>query len=187
VRSTGATMILAYQASSQVRNMRDQRVDKDAAQTTVDINCEMRVYYGTTLLDTAEQISKASGTTRVLTPMSESAEVGAYGGERWSGKRSFREEEAALVSTNTVQALPERVAILARPNAASAMLWTCWMPSRGSSAYDAAIKEWEQAHQVANAPAAPKTIKLKVPERPAPKGSAIKEKAPGDETPGPDA
>lgn len=165
VRSTGTTMMLAYQASGQVRNMRDQRVDKDAAEGTVNINCETRLVYGTTIEETAEKISLSSGNKRVLTVMGEGAEVGAWGGERWSGKRSFREEDAALITTDTIKALPERVAVLLRPNALAEIVWTCWMPKRSAVAYDEAVKRWEVS--VAQPPRSqPKTIQLQVPPRP---------------------
>jgi len=178
VRSTGTTMMLAYQASGQVRNMRDQRVDKDAAEGTVNINCETRLIYGTTIEETAEQISLSSGNKRVLTVMGEGAEVGGWGGERWSGKRSFREEDAALITTDTIKALPERVAVLLRPNATAEIVWTCWMPKRTPDAYNAAVKQWEASLTLPSLKPEQKTIQLQVPPRPAPKKAIPKEESP---------
>lgn len=154
VRSTGTTMMIAYQALEQVRNMRDQRVDKDAAETTMNINCEFKIIYGTSMEDTAEQISASAGRKRVQVAMSEGTEIGPFGGERWSGKRSYREDEDQLITTDTIKALPKRVAVVLLPNRLAEIVFTCWMPRVDPGAYQSSLDAWRAT--IDAAPAAPK-------------------------------
>lgn len=153
VRSTGTTMMIAYQALEQVRNMRDQRVDKDAAETTMNINCEFKIIYGTSMEQTAEQISLSAGRRRVQVAMNEATEIGPFGGEQWSGKRSFREDEDQLISTDTIKALPKRVAVVLLPNRLAELVYTCWLPGVPKNAYLDALAAWKT---VVGTPAAPK-------------------------------
>ena len=158
VRSTGTTMILAYQALEQVRNMRDSRVDKEAAETTMNINCEFKMIYGTSMEKTAEQISTSAGRKRVQVPMSEGTDIGPFGGEQWSGKRAYRDDEDQLISTDTIKALPARVAVVLMPNRLAELVYTCWMPKAPRAAYDASVATWQAQVQAPPAPRPAKKI-----------------------------
>jgi len=166
LRSCGTTMLLAYQSADQARNLRDQRVDKEAAKGIIEVNCQIKLVYGTTNDAVAEQISLDSGDRRVMALMSQRAETNAFGGEAWTGERTIKEDRAPVISKDEIKALPERVAVALRPNALAQVVSTCWLPGRSEEAYEAAVRSWEERSKIVDAPAETKRIAFDVPKRP---------------------
>lgn len=128
VAGAGLTVGLAYQSILDMRNMDDKRLDAGSVEGAVNVNCQVKILYGTTDADTAEWVARTSGTRRVFLAQLEKAETGAFGGEKWASDRSFREDEAPLISPNTVLAMQPRVAIALVPGHAARMLYPAWMP-----------------------------------------------------------
>lgn len=137
VAGAGMTLIPAYQSVLDVRNIDDERLDKQVVEAAVNVNCQTKVVHGCRDYETAATVSLLTGTKRVLA-RTESAEVGAFGGERWSNERGFREDEDQLFSANTVSALPKRVAIFLAPNEVAKLNWTCWA-KYDKAAFDAVV------------------------------------------------
>jgi hypothetical protein len=127
VCGSGVTMALGYQSPSDIRNIEDQRVDKDSAEASINTNCQVKVLHGTTDFELAEKLAKHTGKIRVQT-ISEQTEVGAFGGEAWTAERSLREDETELISANTFQALQPRVAVVIRPGELARLMWTGFIP-----------------------------------------------------------
>ena len=126
VAGAGMTLMPAYQSVLDVRNLDDERMDPAMVEAAVNVNCQVKFVHGTRDFETAEAISLLTGTRRVLVPQSEATEIGAFGGERWSDKRAFREDEDALIPPNTISALPERIGVFLPPGEAARLVWTCW-------------------------------------------------------------
>jgi len=157
VAGAGMTVGLAYQSILDMRNMDDKRLDAGSVEGAVNVNCQVKILYGTTDFDTAKWISQTSGTRRVFLAQLEKAETSAFGGEKWGSDRSFREDEAPLISPNTVLALKPRVAVTLIPGSPAQMLFPAWMPYT-TTAWDEACAAHAQV-----TPAPPQTRKKAVP------------------------
>lgn len=153
VAGAGLTVGLAYQSILDMRNMDDKRLDAGSVEGAVNVNCQVKILYGTTDADTAEWVARTSGTRRVFLAQLEKAETGAFGGEKWAADRSFREDEAPLISPNTVLAMQPRVAIALVPGHAARMLYPAWMPYK-TTAWEEAMKT--QAQPTHSTPEKPK-------------------------------
>ena len=139
VAGAGVTMWLAYQSVLDMRNLDDRRLDGGSVEGAINVNCQVKILYGTNDVETAEWISASSGTKRVQLSHTEQTEVGPWGGERWGDKRSVKDDEAALISSNTVLALPARIAVALLPTRPAELMWTGWIRYAGG-VWDAAIE-----------------------------------------------
>lgn len=148
VAGAGMTIMLGYQSVLDVRNTDDVRLDKDAVESAVNVNCQLKICHTAKDRQTATFVSELTGTKRVLLTQSETTTIGQFGAERWGDQRAFREDEDALISTNTISALPFRVAALVAPDRTAELIWTCWVPY-DASYYEKALRRLGAAVEAA--------------------------------------
>jgi type IV secretory pathway TraG/TraD family ATPase VirD4 len=104
-------------------------LNAEAIESALFVNCQHKLYYCALDADTAEWVSRSSGTESNEAVRSESTSVNKYGGETWGDTRQIVQQETAYVTINKISALPERVGVLFRPNTLPETIYTCWVPA----------------------------------------------------------
>jgi hypothetical protein len=127
VAGAGMTMALAYQSRLDVANLDDKRLDGRVVSASIDVNCQIKVQHGVVDSETAEYVAELTGERRVLVAQLEETEVERFGAEKWGARRAFRADKEALISADTVRALPQRVPILIRPGRPAEIVFTSWL------------------------------------------------------------
>jgi hypothetical protein len=138
IAGANCNMILASQAISDLRNIADQNVDKDALQQSFIINCQIKLMYRAGDEKTAEYGEKNSGTKWITQALNESTEINKYGGENWSNQRSMSKSEVPLIHRNTFLSLPPMVGVLFEPHTVPKVLFTAFIKT------DISVKPWEK-------------------------------------------
>jgi type IV secretory system conjugative DNA transfer VirD4/TraG family protein/uncharacterized protein DUF87 len=103
-------MILAYQALGDLKDC-PASMNPDAIVSTVNINCSLKVSYKTNDPETAEWLSRLSGTILVDEEVREFDTTRALA-EVKGESRKLRQGERALIDSNMLLSLPPRCAIL---------------------------------------------------------------------------
>lgn len=119
--------VLAYQSPGDLFNSNDKNA-KSIAQS-ITSNSQVKVMYGSRDPESAELVSKLSGTVTKTVLRAEGTEIDPVtGGETWQHKRSMTQQEAPLIHTNTMYALPPRVCAVFKPQALPKIQYTAHVP-----------------------------------------------------------
>lgn len=108
-------IVTMYQSILDLKTPDDVNLDGEAILQSVNVNSQLKLIYGGADAETAEWVSKMSGTrTKKVTAM-EKTNVRLAGAEEWDRGRTVKTLEEALIPENVVLTLPPRVCVLFRP------------------------------------------------------------------------
>lgn len=139
VAGAGCNMILATQAITDLRNVSDATMDKEALASSFMINCQIKLFYRAGDDKTAEIGEKLSGTTWITQAQREATEFNKYGGEKWSNQRNMAKTEVPLIHRNTFLSLPPMVGVMFEPFSVPKVIFTSFV------SIDTSVKSWEKA------------------------------------------
>lgn len=122
-----AHMLLAYQAESDLLQLKDKTQNGKAISQRVKVNCKTNLYYMAKDFDTAKVMSDESGTITKKVTRSQKVNIGKQGEETWNSDRDIHEVEENLVHTNLAKMLPDRTGLLYRPNQLTELIFTSWV------------------------------------------------------------
>jgi len=109
MKATDSHMLIAYQAKSDIRNVSDSGVDKEALQNSVDVNTTSKLIYQSTDRETADCASEQTGTVVKKVMDRASVETNKYGGEVFSGETMMTQVEEAMFSPNVFLSFQAKV------------------------------------------------------------------------------
>jgi hypothetical protein len=119
---TGLNLNLAFQSFADLLKPDDESLDGRAVLQAVLTNCQVKLFFGGSDVETAEWVQAASGTRPKRVTRLERTEVGAYGGERWEDGRTVGEIEEPLIHANTILTLPRGHAVLFQPERTASLV-----------------------------------------------------------------
>lgn len=119
---------LAYQSEGDLLNLKDKTLNADAIATRVKVNCKNSMYYMAADAETAKVMAEESGEIFKNVTRSQSVTIGRHLEETWENRRDLHKVDEYLITTNQAKMLPERVAVLYRPNMLAEVCHTCWVP-----------------------------------------------------------
>jgi hypothetical protein len=143
IAGLGCNMILATQAITDLRAVKDKSIDKDALSQSFMINCQIKLLYRAGDDKTAEYGEIISGTKWITQALRESTEINKYGGEKYDGKRNMMKSEVPLIHRNTFLSLPPMVGVLFEPHSVPKVMFTSFI------AVDNTVKTWEKSSPAA--------------------------------------
>lgn len=109
-------IVSMYQSPNDLKFPDDKTLDGQALLQSMNVNSQIKLVYGGADYETAEWLSRLSGSiTKTVTSM-EKTNVRTMGAEEWERGRMIKAHEEATVPINVVLALPPRVAILIQPH-----------------------------------------------------------------------
>lgn len=109
MKATNAHMLIAYQAKSDIRNVSDSSVDKEALQNSVDVNTTSKLIYQSTDRETADWASEQTGTIIKKVMDRANVETNKFGGEVFSGETMMTQVEEAMFSPNVFLSFQAKV------------------------------------------------------------------------------
>lgn len=127
MREFRANMMLATQAISDLRNLEDKTIDGAALQSSVEINCQVKLIYRAGDSDTAEWGQRLSGTKYIRVAGNEKTEINRWGAEKWDKVRAFNQEEVPFFSENVFLSLPPMVTVVYQPRALPQVAFSSWI------------------------------------------------------------
>lgn len=119
---------LAYQSEGDLLNLKDKTLNAQAIATRVKVNCKNSMYYMAADAETAKVMAEESGEIFKNVTRSQSVTIGRHLEETWENRRDLHKVDEYLITTNQAKMLPERVAVLYRPNMLAEVCHTCWIP-----------------------------------------------------------
>ena len=122
-----ANICICYQSILDLLNLKDRSLNAKAIAEAIDINCKLTVSYLAGNSETAEWMSKKSGT--IIKPIYDRERVttGTLGGDTFEGTSFLTQEEIPLITENQARILPERVGVLYQPGELAKLLHTSWV------------------------------------------------------------
>ena len=121
--------VLTYQSPSDLLNIDDKTIDPKYLLQSITVNSQLKVTYGGSDKDSAELVSKLSGTTMKSFTRLETTDVNsATGGEVWKNGRSIMQQEVPLIHSNTMYVLPPRVCAFFQPHSLAQIRYTSHVP-----------------------------------------------------------
>jgi hypothetical protein len=121
--------ILAYQSKNDVRNLNDQTLDAESIQQSINVNCQLKLIYGSQDPDTNEWAEAMSGQRLKVITRSEHTHVGHLGEEVWEKNRAIGQEIEPLIPSNTMLSLKQRVGVLFQPRELAEVIYTSFVPT----------------------------------------------------------
>ena len=107
--------VLAYQSQKDLLNVDDKTINARYVEQSINVNTQMKLFYGGADSDTAEAIAKLSGTINKEITKLEKTAVSHTGGETWEKGRMIGVQQENLITENTILLLPPMVCTLKRP------------------------------------------------------------------------
>lgn len=104
----------AFQNYGDITSPEDQRLDGLSALRSIKINCQVKLVFGGSDAESAEDIAANTGTARKKVVMREQTEINRSGGETWARNRMVGDQEENLITENAVLSFDKRVAALLR-------------------------------------------------------------------------
>lgn len=93
----------------------------------VETNTLMSLYYACSQ-ETAEWISKNTGTVQKSINKLERVSTDGFGAENWEGERMIGSEKEYFVTENTIQSMSPRVGVFKNSQNLAQYLFTSWIP-----------------------------------------------------------
>jgi len=125
----------AYQSFTDLTNPIDTRLVGHAVKQSVMINSQIKLAFGGTDGESAEEIADTTGQRLKRVVKFEKTEVNTAGGEKWSTQRTVGDEPEFVVPENVIKALPPRVGVLLRPSELASIMAVSPVP--------VTMTEWE--------------------------------------------
>ncbi len=123
-----ANLLIAYQSIKDLRSLKDQSLDAESIEESVNVNCKLTLCYMAIDTETAEWAAELSGIVQKSVSQFEQVSIKKYGAEVWGKQRMLSQQEEHYITANVMRMLPERVGILFLPNQLAQILYTCWIP-----------------------------------------------------------
>lgn len=127
VLSKDANIALAYQERDDLKSNPDRTVDGEMIKNQVETNTLMSLYYACSQ-ETAEWISKNTGTIQKSINKLERVSTDGFGAENWEGERMIGSEKEYFVTENTIQSMSPRVGVFKNSQNLAKYLFTSWIP-----------------------------------------------------------
>jgi len=127
VKATDSHILIAYQAKSDIRNVSDSGVDKEALQNSVDVNTTSKLIYQSTDRETADWASEQTGTIIKKVMDRAAVETNKYGGEVFSGETMMTHVEEAMFSPNVFLSFQAKVGARLMKGELPQILKTHWV------------------------------------------------------------
>lgn len=127
VKATLAHFWIAYQSKDDVRNIDDDSIDKDALQTSIDINTTSKLIYQAGDPDTQEWASKLTGTVIKNVTDRAGIDTNTFGGEEYTGETMLTNVEEAYIHPNTFLSFPLKVGVRVMQGKLAQIIKTHWI------------------------------------------------------------
>jgi hypothetical protein len=124
-----ANVVIAYQAKNDVRNLTDRTLDAKSIDQSININCQLKLIYGSLDPDTNQWAEEMSGQRLKLITRNEHTKVGGLGEEVWEHSRSLGQEKEGFITENTMLSLKQRVGVLFQPRELAKIVFTSFVPT----------------------------------------------------------
>ncbi|MEO8964589.1 MAG: type IV secretory system conjugative DNA transfer family protein, partial [Gammaproteobacteria bacterium] len=128
-----ANVAIAYQAKNDVRNLTDRTLDAKSIDQSININCQLKLIYGSLDPETNQWAEEMSGERLKLVTRNEHTKVGKLGEETWENTRSIGQEKEGFITENTMLSLKRRVGILFQPRELAKVVFTSFVPTSMSN------------------------------------------------------
>lgn len=145
-RELKMNMLLATQAISDLKNIEDKTIDGEALQTSVEVNCQIKMIYRAGDPKTAEWGEKLSGTKTIRVAGNEKTQINRWGAEEWDNVRAFNEKEVPFFHRNVFLTFPPMVYLLYQPTALPTVGFSSWVDV-DQSVCSWASKDSEEANE----------------------------------------
>lgn len=130
-----ANVVIAYQAKNDVRNLTDRTLDAKSIDQSININCQLKLIYGSLDPETNQWAEEMSGERLKLITRNEHTKIGSLGAETWENTRSIGQEKEGFITENTMLSLKQRVGILFQPRELAKIVFTSFVPTDLSHAF----------------------------------------------------
>lgn len=151
-------IVTMYQSILDLRTPDDVNLDGEAILQSVNVNSQLKLIYGGADAETAEWVSKMSGTrTKKVTSM-EKTTIRTAGAEEWDKGRTLKTLEEALIPENVMLTLPPRVCVLFRPRELAAVSHSAHVPVKSEKALQDYLAERADIEKAARARAKEKEM-----------------------------
>jgi type IV secretory pathway TraG/TraD family ATPase VirD4 len=122
-------MVLLHQSIKDLRAPEDRSLNVQALESSVLVNCQIKLMYRASDPDTADWASALSGTKIVRTTKTHKIEHNSFGGEKYSAERVVNDVEVPVISPNELLSLSPRVGVFFVPERLAQVLFTCFVPA----------------------------------------------------------
>lgn len=143
-----ANMILLHQSIGDLRGPEDRGLNAVALESSVIVNCQIKLMYRASDPETAEWASLLSGTKIERATKSVMVEHNRLGGEAYGTARQLTDLEVPVIPPNQLLGLSPRVGVLFMPERLASVVFTCFVKADTQRAL-------YQRPQAAAAPATP--------------------------------
>lgn len=127
-RSFNVNIVTAYQSVTDLEAPDDKTLDGKALAQSINVNSQLKLFYGGADYQTAEWVSQLSGTiTKEVTAM-EKTRIRTAGAEEWEQGRTVKRLEEALIPLNVILTLPHRVSVFFQPGQLATPVFTAPAP-----------------------------------------------------------
>ncbi|MCF2829696.1 TraM recognition domain-containing protein, partial [Pseudoalteromonas sp. OF5H-5] len=125
--SKGCNTMISYQSVLDTENIDDKNINAKSVSQSINVNSNYTICYRTKDNETAEWLSLQTGVIQKSVARMENIDVNRQGGEVWNDSKSLNNIEEALIHTNILMSLPERVAVFLKPNSLAKLCYTSWI------------------------------------------------------------
>lgn len=128
IAAFNANIVLAYQAKNDVKNVVDKNLDGNAIAQSINMNCQLKFFYGSLDPETNRWVEAMSGQSIKTIMRLEQTNIGHFGEETWGKSRTMMAEKEACVTENALLSLPNRVGVLLQPGSLAKIVFTAFVP-----------------------------------------------------------
>lgn len=124
-----ANVVIAYQAKDDVRNLSDRSLDAKSIAQSINVNCQLKLIYGSSDPETNKWAEEMSGERLKLVTRNEHTKIGGLGEEVWDKARTVGQEREGFITQNTMLSLKQRVGVLFQPRELANIVFTSFVPT----------------------------------------------------------
>lgn len=133
--SKNINMAIAYQAKNDLANAPDKSLNVGSIMNGIETNTLITMSYRGHDEETAKWVAGMTGTRiKEITKM-EGVELDRFGSEKWTGKKTYGQQEEYLIPTNRILSFNPRVGVLINGGDLACLIKTCWIPVNTFFAY----------------------------------------------------
>ncbi len=121
-------MAIAYQAKNDLANAPDKSLNVGSIMNGIETNTLITMSYRGHDEETAKWVAGMTGTRiKEITKM-EGVELDRFGSEKWTGKKTYGQQEEYLIPTNRILSFNPRVGAFINGGDLACLIKTCWIP-----------------------------------------------------------
>ena len=128
IRNAGIDYSLAYQSHNDMRNLKDKNVNADYVFSSVNTNCQLKLFYGGGDYEQALKLEQDTGTVVREVEQTSATELNEAAAEVWKDQSFVMKKEVPFINKNTILSLPEGVCVLKETGKLARLCFTSFVP-----------------------------------------------------------